>query len=167
MRSLCSTTPITVTAICQVHAGALMCPILVDPIFRHYCLPLYSIPYELSCRSKSHFNRFVIGRFEEPHRNAITGISGAINEIVDSAVCLLPAFEAISWRNVTVAHVETIREADAFSDVSNLTVHEDSIYPTAAKIIWNPETTERPVAISVKWQIAAIIVSMLGHELLY
>jgi hypothetical protein len=93
----------------------------------------------------------MIGGLKKPERYSLPSDSRNVNEIVQTAVGLLPTLEAIFRRDVPVANVEPGREIGALSHIPYLVIYDENIDSAGLKAVRNPELAERACSIVVKW----------------
>lgn len=125
---------------------------------------LNTIPWGLERPPQGRFDGFVICGPEKPERDALSCLGGAVNEIVQAAVGLLAAFEAVPGRDVAVASVEPDREIGAFADVPDLIVNGEHIDAAALECICDRELAKRALPVGIEGQIARVSIAVLRHE---
>jgi hypothetical protein len=104
---------------------------------------------------------------EKPQQYFLPCGGGPIDKIVHTAVCLLASFEAISGRDVPIAHIEPRREFFAFTHIPNLIIYDKNVYSSHLIVVWNLELAERPLPIFIQRDIREVFILTLGHELLH
>ena len=96
------------------------------------------------------FNSFMVFRLMKPKHYKRTFLGFLKNQVIDSTVCLLASYKAITRRYVAIAHIETITQVLAFAYVFWAAVHENYIYTAKIIIVRYFKLTKWPLSIIIK-----------------